>query len=110
MIKVEYYSLVLQFYALVWGFQGWVSFLLILTKPDVEKMVNDLFAGKLCCQKQTVNSCDTIAVATTTNLEAFRMGEEITQHDYNDGEHEPEQEDQDVNVQKKSPRHLYLAS
>ena len=60
-------ALIFIAFAILWGMQGWVSFAIILTKPDIGKMVQDLFIGKLCYQKQAVTNDDTIEVTTTTN-------------------------------------------
>mmetsp|Transcript_20423 Transcript_20423/g.42644 ORF Transcript_20423/g.42644 Transcript_20423/m.42644 type:complete len:431 (+) Transcript_20423:134-1426(+) len=37
---------------IIWGLQGWISFRIILAKPDISKMVSDLFATKACSRKR----------------------------------------------------------
>lgn len=91
------------FYIVVWGFQGWASFAVILTKPDVGKMVHDLFACRLCCpRKQTESTNDAVGVATTTISEASETGEESIQpHHSSQHEHRPEREDERTNGQDR---------
>eukprot|EP00534_Pseudo-nitzschia_fraudulenta_P018901 CAMPEP_0201277592 /NCGR_PEP_ID=MMETSP0853-20130426/59634_1 /ASSEMBLY_ACC=CAM_ASM_000640 /TAXON_ID=183588 /ORGANISM="Pseudo-nitzschia fraudulenta, Strain WWA7" /LENGTH=444 /DNA_ID=CAMNT_0047585773 /DNA_START=385 /DNA_END=1720 /DNA_ORIENTATION=+ len=50
----------------VWGFQGWVSFGIIMTKPDVKKMVCDLLTGRLfrCRNRQEPERANETSVAT----------------------------------------------
>jgi len=40
----------------LWALQGWASFAVILTKPDVRKMVRDLLVGKACFRDRTGGS------------------------------------------------------
>ena len=54
------------FVGLIWGFQGWVSFGIIMTKPDVKKMVCDLLTGRLfrCRNRQEPERANETSVAT----------------------------------------------
>mmetsp|Transcript_7321 Transcript_7321/g.15048 ORF Transcript_7321/g.15048 Transcript_7321/m.15048 type:complete len:196 (-) Transcript_7321:509-1096(-) len=52
--------------AIIWGFRGWVSFGVIMTKPDVKKMVCDLLTGRLfrCRNRQEPERANETSVAT----------------------------------------------
>ena len=44
----EFYRMVWGICHIAWGFQGWVSFAIIITKPDIRKIVGNLIAGRSC--------------------------------------------------------------
>ena len=75
----------------VWGFQGWVSFAAILNKPDVGKMVRDLFDGMLRCFRNQNDETNHEATAVATTVAIRKTEKERTQHNNNEGEveHQP---------------------
>mmetsp|Transcript_3326 Transcript_3326/g.7175 ORF Transcript_3326/g.7175 Transcript_3326/m.7175 type:complete len:438 (+) Transcript_3326:149-1462(+) len=56
--------MVIPLFMILWGLQGWASFGVILTKPDVRKMVRDLIVGKPCRRHQTGGRIQTTAAPT----------------------------------------------
>jgi len=76
---------------IVWGYQGWLSFAVMVTKPDVGKMVCDLWTGKLCRRNPAATKDETAGdTPPATSAETERTTHESEREDGFRTDDEPE--------------------